>query len=132
MMKRSSKSILSLLILICLVGLLAGLYLSSRPEPVSGTKAITVTVVHSDKTERQFHFHSEKEFLGDLLLAEGVIKGDLGPYGLYITEVDGEVANYSLNNSYWALFDGDSYATQGADTTPLTDGSHFRLVYTHG
>lgn len=131
-MKKSSKSILSLLLLICLVGLLAGLYLSSRPEGREGLKSITVTVVHADKTEREFHFQSEKKFLGDLLLSKGVIKGDSGPYGLYITEVDGEVADYSANKAYWALFDGDSYAAQGADTTPLTDGSHFRLVYTNG
>lgn len=131
-MKKSSKSVLSLLLLLCLIGLLAGLYLSTRPEGREGLKSITVTVVHADKSERDFLFQSEKEFLGDLLLSEGVIKGEPGPYGLYITEVDGEVADYSINKAYWALFDGDSYAAQGVDVTPLTDSAHFRLVYTYG
>ena len=68
----------------------------------------------------------------DLLLSEGLAAGEQGQFGLYIKEVDREVADYSINGAYWALFEGDSYATQGADTTPLTDGDQFRLVYTIG
>lgn len=131
-MKKNSKLFLSLLALLCLMSLLAGLYLSTRPEGREGLKSITLTVVHADKSEREFLFQSEKEFLGDLLLSEGVIKGEPGSYGLYITEVDGEVADYATDKAYWALFDGDSYATQGVDATPLTDSAHFRLVYTYG
>ena len=131
-MKKTTKLTLALLALLALIGLFAGLYLSSRPETVSGMKSITVAVIHSDKSEKTFAYQTEKEYLGELLLSQGLIKGDSGPYGLYITEVDGEVADYSTNKSYWALFEGESYAAQGADTTPLTDGARFSLVYTIG
>ena len=70
--------------------------------------------------------------LGTVLLNEGLVKGDLGQYGLYISEVDGEVADYSVDKGYWALFEGDEYAMQGADTTPIHDGDRFRLAYTIG
>ena len=131
-MKKYIKFTLALLAFLAAIGLFAGLYLASRPDAVSGTKAVTVEVVHSDKSTKAFHFQTEQEYLGALLLSEALIKGDPGPYGLYITEVDGEVADYSKNKSYWALFEGNDYAAQGADLTVLEDGDVFRLVYTRG
>ena len=131
-MKNRSKQLLPLLALLCLVGLLAGLYLATRPDPISGVKSIAVQVVHADERQEIFYFETANEYLGDVLLSEGLIKGDPGPYGLYVTEVDGEVADYAKDKSYWALFEGDNAATQGADMTPLTDGAQFRLVYTIG
>ena len=131
-MSKNTKLTLVLLALLAVMGLFAGLYLTSRPVAISGVKSITVEVVHADKSQRDFHFETTKEYLGDLLLSEGLIKGDPGPHGLYITKVDGEVADYSVNKSYWALFGGDTYATQSVDSTPLTDGATFRLVYTIG
>lgn len=132
MMKKSSKTLLSLLALLCLVGLLAGLYLSTRPDTVSGVKSIAVQVVHADESLKIFYFKTTEEYLGDVLLSEGLIKGDPGPYGLYITEVDGEVADYAKDKAYWALFKGNEYASQGIDQTVFEDGDIFRLVYTIG
>ena len=131
-MKKNTKLSLALVVLLALMALFTGLYLSSRPQPASGLKSITVTVVHSDKSEKTVAFQTEKDYLGDLLLSEGLAAGEQGQFGLYIKEVDGEVADYSVNGAYWALFEGDNYATQGADTTPLIDGARFRLVYTIG
>lgn len=131
-MKKNTKLALALLGLLAVIGLFAGLYLSSRPDTVPGAKSVTVAVVHSDKSQRNFCYETTKEYLGDLLLSEGLIKGDPGPYGLYITEVDGEVADYSANKSYWALFIDDAYATQSADLTPLAHNGVYSLVYTVG
>ena len=77
-------------------------------------------------------YQTDLNYLGPLLLSEGLIKGDMGAYGLYITEVDGEVADYSQNKSFWAVFIGDEYATTGADLITLTDGGAYALVYTIG
>lgn len=131
-MKKNTRLLPALVALLVLMGLLAGLYLSCRPSGSDGVKSVSVEVVHGDGTAKSFDFETDKEYLGQLLLSEGLIKGDAGPYGLYITEVDGEVAVYEQSKAYWALFDGDSYATQGADATPLTDGGQYRLVYTIG
>jgi len=57
-------------------------------------------------------------------------EGSEGPYGLYITQVDGERAVYEEDGAYWALFQNDQPATQGADLTPIADGDLFSLVYT--
>ena len=131
-MRKNTKLALLSAAFLTLVVLLAGLYLSTRPTPVDGLKSVTVTVVHSDQSTKIFPFQTQLEYLGDLLQAEQLIVSDQGPYGLYITEVDGEAAIFEQNNAYWALYEGDAYAMQGADTTVLTDGAEFSLVYTLG
>ena len=131
-MKKSAKRLLPVLILLAVAALLAGLYLSSRPEAAAGVKSVTVDVVHGDGSTKTIPYQTDLNYLGPLLLSEGLIKGDMGAYGLYITEVDGEVADYSQNKSFWAVFIGDEYATAGADLITLTDGGAYALVYTIG
>ncbi len=131
-MKKSTKLALSLVALLAAAALLVGLYLATRPAPVEGAKSIEVVVIHSDKSEKAFRYETDAEYLGPLLMENGLVKGDQGAYGLYIKEVDGEVADYAINGAYWALFEGETYATQGIDTTVLEDGDQFSLVYTLG
>ena len=129
---KKTKLIPSLLALAAAIALLAGLYHFTLPTPVPGTKSVTVSVIHSDQTTKTFRFVTDKEYLGDLLLTEDLVSGEQGAYGLYIIEVDGETAIFEENGAYWALFEGDSYAAQGADTTVMEDGDVFSLVYTRG
>ena len=131
-MKKTAKLLLPVLVLLAAASLFLGLHLASRPEAAQGQKSISVEVIHADGSEKTFSYQTDEEYLGSLLLAEGLIKGEQGPYGLYITEVNGEVAVYEQNKAYWSLFVGEEYATQGIDLTPLTDGGVYGLVYTIG
>lgn len=92
----------------------------------------TVTVIHKDQSEKTFTYTSNEEFVGTVLKAEGLIKGNDGPYGLEITEVDGEQAIYATDGAYWAVYVGEEYAMTGIDTTPITQGGQYKLVYTVG
>ena len=67
-----------------------------------------------------------------MLVNAGLIKGNDGPYGLEITEVDGEQAIYNTDKAYWAVYEGEEYALQGIDTTPVVEGRTYKLVYTKG
>ena len=92
--------------------------------------SFTVIVVHSDGSEKTFTYETTEEFVGPVLTADGLIKGNDGPYGLEITKVDGEKAIYAEDQAYWALYEGAEYALQGIDTTPVTDGGTYKLEYT--
>ena len=122
----------AVLALALLVGGMVALYLKFRPQAQDGHKSITVTVVHKDGTEQVFSYDTEEEYLGTLLQAEGLIEGEEGPYGLMISTVDGELADWNVDQSYWALYIGEEYATTGIDTTPIQDGTAYSLVYTIG
>ncbi len=129
---KNKKLLIAVIALAAVIALLVGVYVVTRPETAEGAKTITVTVVHADGSSKDFTYHTDEEFLGPVLIAEGLVVGTEGPYGLTIDAVDGERASWDENQSYWALFIGEEYATTGADSTPVYDGDHFTLEYTIG
>lgn len=92
--------------------------------------SITVVVVHKDGTSKEFQYETDEPFVGKVLEDAGLISGNVGQYGLEILTVDGEKAVYAEDNAYWALYEGEEYALQGIDTTPVKDGGIYKLVYT--
>lgn len=95
-----------------------------------GLMEFTVIVVHADGSTKEFTYQTADKYVGPVLVEGGLIKGNEGPYGLEITEVDGEKAVYDEDKAYWAVYEGDEYAMQGIDTTPVADGATYKLVYT--
>ena len=130
-MKKNQKLVLAAVMVVVAL-IVAAIYLSTRPAASQGAKTVTVEVVHGDGTAKTFTYHTDAEYLGEVLLAEGLIEGDQGQFGLYITKVDGETADYDENSAYWARYEGEDYAMQGIDQTPIADGGTFSLVYTIG
>ena len=129
---KNKKLLAGLLVLILVIGAMAGLWLSSRETAVDGSKEITVVVVHKDSSEKTFRYSTDAEYLGQALREESLIQGEEGPYGLMLSTVDGETADWNVDQSYWALYIGEAYATTGADGIVLTDGGEYSLVYTIG
>ena len=129
---KNKKMLIAVVALVAVIAIMAGVYAGTRPETSQGAKTITVTVIHGDGSQKNFAYHTDEEYLGPVLLGEGLVEGEEGPYGLAISAVDGEAASWEENQSYWALFIGEEYATTGADSTPVNDGDLFKLVYTIG
>lgn len=129
---KNKKLIFAVVAFVVVIALFVGVYFATRPETAAGGKTFTVTVQHKDGTEKVFTYQSDEEYLGAVLLAEGLIQGDESEFGLMVTTVDGETADYSVDQSYWALYIGEDYATTGADQTPIHDGDAFKWVYTIG
>lgn len=129
---KNKKIVFAVAALVLVIALMVGLWLGSREQAVAGGKSITVTVVHADGSSKDFSYDTDAEYLGEVLIAQGLAEGENGPYGLVINAVDGETASWEENQSYWALFIGEEYATTGADGVVLTDGGAYSLVYTVG
>ena len=131
-MKKNTKLIIAIVVLAAVIAALIGVYLAARPQPSPGPKAFTVEVVHSDGSSETFEYRTDEEYLGAVLQAEGLITGEMGPYGLTIFEVDGERAVWDENRAYWAIFVNGEYGMTDVDTTPVNDGDAFKLEYTLG
>ncbi len=129
---KTNKKVLALIAIVLVAALMVGVYVMTRPEAVAGGKSITVTVVHGDGTSKDFTYNTDAEYLGQVILSEGLVEGNDGPYGLEIHTVDGEKASWEENKSYWALYIGEEYATTGADGVVVTDGGVYKLEYTLG
>lgn len=128
----NKKIWIAVIAIVAVIALMVGVWFATRPKPVDGNKTITVTVVHKDGTEKVFTYQTEEEYLGVVLLAEKLVVGENGPYGLMISAVDGETADYNVDHGWWQIFIGEESATLGADSIPINDGDSFKLVYTIG
>lgn len=131
---KNKKVLLAAIALLVVAGVMAAVYFATRPtvQDWTGSKTITVTVVHSDGKSQEFSYSTDKAYLGEVLQEAGLISGTPGEFGLYIETVDGETASWEENGAYWAFYVGEEYATTSVDLTPITDGAAYKLVYTLG
>ena len=97
----------------------------------SGAKTITVEVSAEDKTV-VFTVKTDADTVGDALLANNLIAGEEGAYGLYVKVVNGIMADYDVNQCYWAFYIDGDYAMSGVDTTRIDEGATYKLEYTRG
>ena len=125
----NKKTIIAVIALVLVVAVFGGIYLATRPATAEGGKTITVTVVHKDGTSKNFTISTDEEYLAPALKAEGILPENEGADGMYFT-VDGEQADYSVDQSYWGVYIGEEYAMLGMNDIPVNDGNSFKLVYT--
>ena len=100
-------------------------------QSTTESKKFTVTVVHADGTSKDFTYKTDAEKLGAFLEEKGLIESDGADTGMFHT-VDGEKADWNINQSYWAFYEGDEYAMIGIYDTVIVDGVIYKLVYTLG
>lgn len=125
------KIIIGVVILLVLAAAFIMLYFGFRDRGTAGDKEIGVTVIHRDASQKGFTIETEAAYLGEALLAEGVIAGEEGEYGLYITEADGEAAD-EANQEWWCITKGGEDIMTGVDLTPIEDGDKFEITLTTG
>ena len=94
-----------------------------------GSKTITVEVTAEEKTV-VFTVKTDAATVGEALMGVNLLAGEEGAYGLYIKSVNGIVADYDVDQTYWAFNIGGEYAMTGVDQTELVDGTVYQLVRT--
>ena len=95
----------------------------------NGAKTLTVVIEDTQKSVT-FTIHTDKTTVGEALLEHNLIHGEEGAYGLYVKVANGTVADYDVDQSYWAFYVGEDYAMTGVDATAIEEGVTYRLVYT--
>ena len=128
---KNKKVILAAVALVVVIAIFAGVYVATRPEAQQGAKGCTVVVVHADGTEKTFEYRTDAEKLGAVLEEKGLISSEGADPGMFHT-VDGEKADWNVNQSYWAFYEGEEYAMTGIYDTNVADGAVYKLVYTIG
>ena len=119
--------------LFCLLAVVMGvIWRHSCPETEIGEKHIIVEVIHKDKTEKVFEYQTDHAYLGELLLETDLITGTNGEYGLFVEAVDGETADYSVDQGWWQLSCNGERAQTGADSIVLHNGDRYTWTYMVG
>ena len=127
---KNKKLIVAVLALVLVIAALLGVYAATRPEAVEGEKNVTVVIVYEDGTEKKLEYATACESLADLLLEKDLVTGySSEEYGFTIESVDGIMLDWATDGAYWALYEGDAYATESAAGIMLTEGGIYKLVY---
>lgn len=82
-----------------------------------GGKTVTVTI------------RSDKDNLAEMLTESGLAEGEKSAYGLYIKKVNGVLADYDIDQSYWGLNKDGAATAVGASSITVKDGERYELVY---
>ena len=77
-----------------------------------------------------FTIHTDEETVGAALLSLGLIAGEDGQYGLYVKTVNGMLADWDVDQTYWSFYENGEYAMSGVDTTVITEGNTYSFVRT--
>ena len=103
---------------------------SSSPEFVekgNGATSFYFTVVFDDGKESHYKIKTDKTTVGEALQELGIISGEDGPYGLYVTCVDGETHKYEDDGKFWAFYDGENMSSTGVDKTQIKADGNYSL-----
>lgn len=94
-----------------------------------GSKTVKV-VVEAEEKKITFTIHTDETILGEALMAHELVEGEDGDFGLYIKKVNGMLADYDVDQTYWGFYQNGEYMMAGVDTTEFADGDQYELVRT--
>ena len=95
-----------------------------------GAKTFAAQIVDLEGNKVSFTVKTDKDIVGEALQELGVLEGEEGPYGLYIKKVNGMLADYDVDQTYWAFNKGGEAMMTGVDGQTIADGEAYELVRT--
>ena len=131
-MKRNIKRILAAAALALLFAALSIIYITFGEKAVSGSKAVSISVVNSAGETTAYSLKTDALYLIEAMAeTKGLTyESSEGPYGLVIESVNGERAVYSESGAYWGFSVNGEYCNYGVSQQPVEDGDAFVIAYT--
>ena len=130
-MASKRKTLALVLALIALVLIVALVWFVNRPQAVTGSKTVTVEVVHGDGTEKAFIIRTDADSLRQACEEQDLIAGRESEYGLFVLTVDGETADESIQQ-WWCITKGGEEHFYGVDDTMIQDGEQYEFTLKPG
>lgn len=137
--KKNFRSVLSLVLVAAMVLMFAGcgqkqgeeIPETSQNQQEVAEKIFTFEVTELDGTKKEFEVkYTTEKNVGEALVNQKLISGEIGQYGLMVDTVDGQKYEYNADGAYWAFYVNGEYAVSGVDTTPIKDGEVYSFVAT--
>ena len=84
-------------------------------------------VTDKDGNSTDFIVCTDKKMVGEALLEVGLIEGEEGQFGLFVKKVNGIVADYDIDKTYWAFYVDGEYGMTGVDQTEIEEGKIYEF-----
>ena len=130
-----SKFVLSVLSLVLIVAMAltfsaCGNDSNTNTGDAKVEKTFVFKVVDLDGSEKSFDIKTDATTVGEALVAEKLISGEQGDYGLMVDTVNGIKYDYNADGAYWAFYVNGEYAMSGVDTTEIEETAVYSFVAT--
>ena len=66
-MRGNRKTMFAVAVLAAAAALMLGLWHFTRPQTQEGAKTVVVEVVHGDESAKEFTYHTDAEYLGEVM-----------------------------------------------------------------
>lgn len=152
-MKQKNNKVTLLLIVLCVValavaalfatGVIGGQKTPAGNEPAvestdtgivkngdvvgEGATEFAFVIVDKEGNETAITVKTDKKMVGEALLDEKIVEGEAGAYGLYVKKVNGILADYDVDQTYWAFYINGEYAMTGVDATEIQPGNTYMM-----
>ena len=123
--KSRFASLIAVVLIAAMVLSLAACGSKDEGSANAGTKSFTFEVVDPDGKTETFDISSDAATVGEALMAQGLVQGEDGPYGLYVKTVNGITADYDKDQTWWGFYVDGAPASAGVDTTDIVEGSTY-------
>lgn len=132
MNKQNMKKILAIGVLAVAVVVVALLGFFLREKTQEGSKSIVIEVTDSKKVTKEYELKTDAEYLRQAMEEAGITfsGAESEEFGMMVDTVNGERADYTLDNAYWSFNVNGEYCNYGIDTQPVKDGDEFQIIYT--
>ncbi len=130
--KSSKKGVIAaVIILAVVVAAMAVIYMFMKPGTQSGSKTVTIQVIDSAGETASYTVRTDAQYLDQAMDEAQGLSYETDEGGMVIT-VNGETADYTADQAYWAFYVNGEYCSYGITQQPVADGDVFSIEYTRG
>lgn len=130
--KMKKNTVILFSVLAAVIVIFGVVYAGVAPKGLRGEKIITIEVYAGEaEGSATFTINTDEAYLGKALQNERIVEGEEGPYGLFITAVNGIKVD-TTKEQWWCITKGGEDLYSGVDTTPIEDGDTFELTLKTG
>lgn len=92
-----------------------------------GKTEFAFRVTDKDGNSTDFIVCTDKTTVGDALLDVGLIEGEESEYGIFVKKVNGIVADFNADKTYWAFYIDGEYQMVGVDAVEIESGKIYEF-----
>lgn len=130
--QKSRKAlVLGLILIAVLVALVAVIYFCFRPKTQTGAKNVTIEVIDSSGEKTSYSIETDAQYLKEAMDDAKDLSYETDATDMVMT-VNGETADYSADQAYWAFYVNGEYCNYGIAQQPVADRDKFTIEYTKG
>jgi hypothetical protein len=102
---------------------------STTPQVGEGENSFLFEVITEEEESFFWMVHTDETMVGDALLEHDLVQGDMTDFGLFVTEINGIVADFDDGGAFWAFYIDGDFAMTGVMETEIEPDTTYAFVF---